>query len=170
MISIIRSLAGIVVMILLVTSIGFAFTVEQKKADSTEAPKTFKNQTVCLITGEKIDTSSHIDIQGQRIYMCCDGCASKIKADPDKYFKKAADQGILFENVQEKCPISGDKINKEVYRDYQGRRIYFCCKGCITEFEKDPAAALVKMDKPVQKDMKDNAKGEMEQMHHGGKK
>lgn len=46
---------------------------------------------------------------------------------------------------QTTCPVLGGKINKEVYTDYQGQRIYFCCSGCDTEFKKDPEKYLQKM-------------------------
>jgi YHS domain-containing protein len=39
---------------------------------------------------------------------------------------------------QVKCPVLGSKINKKVYTDYQGKRIYFCCPPCIQDFKKDP--------------------------------
>ena len=37
------------------------------------------------------------------------------------------------------CPVLGDPIDKSLYVDYQGYRIYFCCKGCPDEFKKNPA-------------------------------
>jgi YHS domain-containing protein len=36
------------------------------------------------------------------------------------------------------CPVLGGNIDKNVYIDYQGQRIYFCCQGCDAEFKKDP--------------------------------
>ncbi len=39
----------------------------------------------------------------------------------------------------------GNKINKNIYTDYQGQRIYFCCPGCIDVFKKNPEAYLKKM-------------------------
>ena len=33
----------------------------------------------------------------------------------------------------------GGKINKEIFADYQGKRVYFCCGGCPAVFAKDPA-------------------------------
>ena len=39
---------------------------------------------------------------------------------------------------QTKCPILVGKIDKSIYTDYQGKRIYFCCSGCISEFKKNP--------------------------------
>ncbi len=43
------------------------------------------------------------------------------------------------------CPVRGDTIDKSVYVDYQGKRIYFCCKGCDAEFNKNPEKYLKKM-------------------------
>jgi YHS domain-containing protein len=44
------------------------------------------------------------------------------------------------------CPVEGGKIDKSVYTDYQGKRIYFCCSGCIAEFQKNPEKYLKKME------------------------
>lgn len=44
--------------------------------------------------------------------------------------------------AQKTCPIMGGKINKEVYVDYEGKRVYFCCAGCEGTFLKDPARYL----------------------------
>jgi len=35
------------------------------------------------------------------------------------------------------CPVMGGKINKEIYADHQGKRVYFCCEACKGEFAKD---------------------------------
>ena len=43
------------------------------------------------------------------------------------------------------CPVQGGKINKELYADYQGQRVYFCCPACIPIFKKNPEAYLRKM-------------------------
>jgi YHS domain-containing protein len=47
---------------------------------------------------------------------------------------------------QTTCPVLGGNINKSVYIDYQGRRIYFCCPGCEPEFRKDPEKFLKKLE------------------------
>ena len=43
------------------------------------------------------------------------------------------------------CPVLGGNVDKQVYTDYQGQRIYFCCQGCDAEFRKDPEKYLKKM-------------------------
>ena len=44
------------------------------------------------------------------------------------------------------CPVLGGNIDKKVFIDYQGKRIYFCCPGCSAEFSKDPEKYLKKME------------------------
>ena len=41
--------------------------------------------------------------------------------------------------VQTECPVMGGRINKAIYADHDGKRIYLCCKGCIGAVKKDPA-------------------------------
>ena len=53
--------------------------------------------------------------------------------------------GAAFSKVQEICPVMGGKINKEIYADHDGKRVYFCCSGCIAPFKKDPETYLKKM-------------------------
>ncbi len=47
--------------------------------------------------------------------------------------------------AQEVCPVMGGKINKDIYTDYQGMRVYFCCPVCVDMFKKDPESYLKKM-------------------------
>jgi YHS domain-containing protein len=47
--------------------------------------------------------------------------------------------------AQTTCPVLGGNIDKNIYVDYKGQRIYFCCKGCDAEFKKDPEKYLEKM-------------------------
>jgi YHS domain-containing protein len=44
------------------------------------------------------------------------------------------------------CPVMAGKIDKNVYTDYQGKRIYFCCSGCIDDFKKNPDKYMKQME------------------------
>jgi len=46
---------------------------------------------------------------------------------------------------QTTCPVLGGNISKDIYADYQGQRVYFCCQGCDDEFKKDPEKYLQKL-------------------------
>ncbi len=109
-----------------------------------------KVQTICPVMGGKINKEIYADYQGERIYFCCKGCVDEFLQNPGKYVKKLKDQGITLEKTplplptekspkpQTKCPVMGGKINKEIYTDYEGNRIYFCCHGCVEKFKADP--------------------------------
>ncbi|MGD0826669.1 MAG: YHS domain-containing protein [Desulfobaccales bacterium] len=44
------------------------------------------------------------------------------------------------------CPVLGGNIDKKLFIDYQGKRIYFCCSGCPAEFSKDPEKYMKKIE------------------------
>jgi YHS domain-containing protein len=49
----------------------------------------------------------------------------------------------------ETCPVSGEKLGsmgEPVVYSHEGRELRFCCDGCISPFEKDPAQYLEKVD------------------------
>jgi YHS domain-containing protein len=46
---------------------------------------------------------------------------------------------------QTQCPVMGSTVNKKIYTDYAGKRIYFCCPPCISEFKRDPEKYMKKM-------------------------
>jgi YHS domain-containing protein len=157
---------------LIVAAIMFGLTVATSAADNeaTDSAGTTKEltpQTNCPVMGGKIDSTLYTDIQGQRVYHCCSMCSAKLKADPDTYFKKAAEKGVLFENIQATCPVSGKKLeSKTVYTDYQGRRVYFCCQGCIGKLDADPQTYLKKLDEGA--GAAGDTKMNMNMDHHSG--
>jgi YHS domain-containing protein len=48
--------------------------------------------------------------------------------------------------AQTLCPVMGGKVNPALFVDYQGKRIYVCCQGCVDEVKKDPAKYIAKLD------------------------
>lgn len=53
--------------------------------------------------------------------------------------------GGAFAAAQTTCPIMGGPINKELYADYKGQRVYFCCMACPEEFNKNPEKYIAKL-------------------------
>jgi YHS domain-containing protein len=43
---------------------------------------------------------------------------------------------------QETCPVMGGKIDKHVFTDHRGKRVYFCCARCVPEFKMNPELYL----------------------------
>ncbi len=54
--------------------------------------------------------------------------------------------GMAIAKQQTNCPVMGGPIDKSVHVDYKGKRVYFCCSGCIDTFKKDPAKYIKKME------------------------
>jgi len=49
--------------------------------------------------------------------------------------------------VQTTCPVmKGSPINKNKYVDFEGKRIYVCCGGCVATVKKDPAKYVKEME------------------------
>jgi Cu(I)/Ag(I) efflux system membrane fusion protein len=47
--------------------------------------------------------------------------------------------------TQTRCPVMGGAINRDLYADYEGQRVYFCCPGCKEPFLKEPKKYLEQM-------------------------
>lgn len=47
--------------------------------------------------------------------------------------------------VQTVCPVMGGKIQEDVYTEYQGKKVYFCCPACVEKFKADPEKYLSKL-------------------------
>ncbi|MBU1935768.1 hypothetical protein KKG05_00085 [bacterium] len=57
------------------------------------------------------------------------------------------------------CLVSGEKLGgmgEAVKYDYNGREIQFCCNGCVSTFEKDPATYVAKLDAAIIAQQKEN--------------
>jgi len=46
---------------------------------------------------------------------------------------------------QTTCPVMGGTIDKNVFVEYQGKKVYFCCPQCKAEFEKSPEKYISKL-------------------------
>lgn len=75
---------------------------------SKEADTESGQQTTCpVMKGEKINPQMYVDVQGKRIYVCCPGCITKIKAEPDKYIQQMEAEGIVLDKTPKQDDHSG---------------------------------------------------------------
>lgn len=61
---------------------------------SEEDRKSAMKQHFCPVTGEMLGTMGEpekVEVQGQQVWICCDGCKDKLLADPEKYLAKLND-------------------------------------------------------------------------------
>lgn len=123
----------------------------EKTEHSERAP-----QSTCPVMGGEIDKEIYADHDGKRVYFCCEGCIGEFNKDPEKYLGKLKEAGqkpelLASAGPQTTCPVMGGAINKKLYADYQGKRVYFCCGGCKAPFEENPEKYLEKLRESGQK-------------------
>ncbi len=46
---------------------------------------------------------------------------------------------------QTTCPVMGNAINKDIFTEYEGKKVYFCCPPCKEKFEQAPEQYIVKL-------------------------
>jgi len=54
-------------------------------------------------------------------------------------------KALLSKIEQKECPVIKGPINKEIFTEYKGKKVYFCCQGCKEEFEKNPEKYVSKL-------------------------
>ena len=43
------------------------------------------------------------------------------------------------------CPITGNPIAKDVFVEYEGKKVYFCCPDCKAKFNAEPEKYIAKL-------------------------
>ncbi len=74
---------------------------------------------------------------------CSKAETAKKTDEPAPAVEGASQQMALV--PQKTCPVMGNPINKDLYCDVNGKRIYVCCGGCIDPIKKDPEKYLQKL-------------------------
>jgi len=61
--------------------------------------------------------------------------------------RAAKDQAVGKAVVAEQttCPVMGGAIDKAIFTEYKGKKVYFCCKGCVDKFQADPEKYVSKL-------------------------
>jgi Cu+-exporting ATPase len=77
--------------------------------------------------------------------------AAGCKSEPQPGKPSTAPAAVMpkAEIAQKLCPVTGELINRNIFVDYDGRRIYFCCDMCPAQFKKDPEKFLKKLDEQM---------------------
>jgi YHS domain-containing protein len=98
-------------------------------------------QMTCPVMGNPVDPGVFTDHDGRRVYFCCPPCVERFMQDPETFIQKIEEQGILLEKSPQPqlvCPVTGRGIDKNIYIDHEGRRVYLCCRQCVETFKSDP--------------------------------
>lgn len=69
------------------------------------------------------------------------GC--KKKSEPAAPSETA--EAVSEEIQQTICPVMAGPIDKNIFTEYKGKKVYFCCASCKDAFEKEPEKYLEKL-------------------------
>ncbi len=68
------------------------------------------------------------------------------KKEPEPTVPAQAVEAEVPDIIEQKlCPVMAGEINRELYTEYQGKKVYFCCPGCEEKFNAEPEKYLDKL-------------------------
>ncbi len=66
------------------------------------------------------------------------------------------------DSAQTKCPVMGNPVNPEVFIEYRGTKVYFCCWGCDQKFKDDPEQYLSDLPAAMQESIRKASSADQE--------
>lgn len=117
------------------------------------------------------------EFYGRTVYFCCEDCLAAAKKNPALYIRKTEaeqiaavkglakpeghahheEHGAQAKDEEKKflgkgdgvetCPVTGEKVDKEIKAEILGRTVYFCCADCVETVKKNPELYLKKIEK-----------------------
>jgi len=70
------------------------------------------------------------------------GCRKKSEPAAPAEVKEQVASAVTEQTT---CPVMGGSINTNIFKEYKGKKVYFCCPSCKDEFEKDPEKYVSKL-------------------------
>lgn len=70
------------------------------------------------------------------------GCKKKETAPAAAAPRKQVTSETVEQTI---CPVMGSAIDKKIYTEYKGKKVYFCCKECLEKFKAEPEKYLSKL-------------------------
>jgi Cu+-exporting ATPase len=119
--------------------------------------KTMVRDVVCNMSVEPATARAREEYKGRTYYFCCAGCASKFKADPEKYLAEPASAPVPADGHHHmagshqqtpgkvKDPVCGMWVDPDKARGsatYKEKTYYFCSPRCGEKFNAEPEKYL----------------------------
>jgi hypothetical protein len=114
----------------------------------------------CPVSGEKLEAKhSEFVVKGRLVRTCCDKCKEAIVKDPTEAFKKIDAAVITAQKAGYPlsiCAATGAKLDDKAFDYVVGTRLVrLANREAIAAFERDPKAAMAKVDEAYIKAQKD---------------
>ena len=95
---------------------------------------------MALMNGCKKSEPASSEVTAQDVQQTADQKAKEAEA---LIAKLGAEAKEVIE--QTTCPVMGGKINKDIFVEHKGQKVYFCCGGCEGKFKADPEKYISKL-------------------------
>jgi len=113
-------------------------------------------QKFCPVSGKPLGSMGEpvaVELAGGRVFVCCAGCVSAVKANPEKYLSgkpeitvtSATKEDAARIAAQKTCPVMDEPLGSmgnPVKVMVGDKPIFLCCRGCIKKIEAEPARYL----------------------------
>ena len=118
----------------------------------TDSTSTLARDPVCGMTVNPTTAKYSAEHSGKKYFFCCGGCADKFLAHPQQYLNKPA-LGLVTLGMPPSAasvahdPVCGMNVNPATAKhfvEYEGKKYYFCCAGCVEKFKTAPQSYLSK--------------------------
>lgn len=115
----------------------------------------------CPVSGEKID-KKHVDfvVKGRMVRTCCEKCQEEVVKDPTEAFKKIDAAVVAAQKngyPMKTCVVSGANLDDKAIDFVWGTRLVrLANREAVANFEKDPKAAMAKLDEAYIKAQRDS--------------
>ncbi len=105
-------------------------------ADAAEA----KAQRLCPVTRTALSGVAapvRAQVDGFTFLVADEESRQRAEADGAAVFAALARNGDAAEPVSQACPIMGNRINRQLFLEKDGRRVFMCCKGCTKRLQNN---------------------------------
>ena len=118
-------------------------------------------QKGCPMSGDAIDEELMLEVGGAKVGFCCKACHDKVDAAEglaakaelvfaSAPFAKAFHHAPAYSLEGVKCMMMPEEdVSDEFCADYEGHKVFFCCKKCLGKFSKDPATYAAKANQQL---------------------
>ncbi len=125
-------------------------------AAAEKATAVFTGNETCPGDNKPVNRDKFVEVEGQRVYVCCDNCVAALKKDA------AAAKTALTKAYPEAKPVTAKNCacggaivaGKSSDVTFQGHKVTLCCADCATAFKKSPVTTMAMMMHPGSKDAK----------------
>lgn len=115
------------------------------KSASATCPMAAADKAACPAMKDDATCCQTTTCSDEQKAACSADMSCPMMAAPAADSVKPAVENAASAGEQTTCPVMGSPINKDIFTEYKGKKVYFCCSACKPEFEKNPEKYLGKL-------------------------